>query len=299
MNWTQSLTRFKNYIKLEKSLSHHTIDSYLRDLTSLKEFSKKLEVENPAKVDVELIRSYLKSVSDKLQAKSRARQISSFNHFFNFLVLEKELENNPCDLIDSPKYARKLPDVLSPEEIDEIIEAIDYSKEQAYRNKAIFEMLYALGLRVSELVGLKLSDLFLDEGIVRVLGKGNKERLLPISSYSLRVLNDYFERERDHIDIKNGFEDFVFLNRRGKSLTRVMIFTLIKNTQSRTQIKKKVSPHTFRHSFATHLLENGADLKAIQQLLGHESITTTEVYLHMDRKKIFEMLNSFHPRRNY
>ena len=229
--------------------------------------------------------------------RTQARIISGLKGFFNYLVFEDYREDNPMDLIETPKIGRKLPDTLSEEEINNLIAAIDLSKPEGERNRAILETLYGCGLRVSELINLKLSDLYFDEDFIKVTGKGNKQRFVPISDVNKKYINIYWKEVRVHLPIKKEHEDFVFLNRRGKRLTRAMIFTIVKRLAEAIGLDKNISPHTFRHSFATHLLENGADLRAIQQMLGHESITTTEVYMHVNRKHLNKVLMDFHPRR--
>ena len=230
--------------------------------------------------------------------RSQARIISGLKGFFNYLVFEDYRDDNPMDLIESPKIGRKLPDTLSTDEINKLIAAIDLSKPEGERNRAILETLYGCGLRVSELINLKLSDLYFDEDFIKVTGKGNKQRFVPVSKVNKKYINLYRNEIRSHQKIEPGHEDFVFLNRRGKQLTRAMIFTIIKRLTEKIGLQKNISPHTFRHSFATHLLENGADLRAIQQMLGHESITTTEVYMHVDRRHLTKVLNDFHPRKS-
>jgi len=232
-----------------------------------------------------------------VNARSQSRIISGLRGFFNYLVFEDYRKNNPLDLIESPKIGRKLPDTISTEEIDLLIANVDLSKAEGERNRAILEVLYGCGLRVSELTELKISDLFFQEGFIKVTGKGNKQRFVPISDYTQKFINIYKDEVRIHQKINKEFSDTLFLNRRGNQLTRAMIFTIIKRLAEEAGIQKKISPHTFRHSFATHLLENGADLRAIQQMLGHESITTTEVYMHVDRKHLRDVMEQFHPRR--
>ncbi|MCL4160205.1 UNVERIFIED_CONTAM: hypothetical protein GTU68_042047 [Idotea baltica] len=298
MDWNILIRQFANYLKLERSLSSNSIQAYVRDVTKLKQF-----VENsnnpasPTKVTIEVIQSFLQEIGDIGQsAHSQSRILSGIKSFYNFLEIEEMIEENPTEHIDSPQLGRKLPEVLNLMEIEQLFEAIDLSTPEGGRNRAILEILYSSGLRVSELIELKINHVYADIGFLRVIGKGNKERLVPIGKSALKYLNIYLEEIRCHISIKPGFENFVFLNRRGKNLSRVMIFTIIKNLAATAGIRKKVSPHTFRHSFATHLVEGGADLRAVQEMLGHESITTTEIYTHLDRAYLKQIIEEFHPR---
>ena len=251
---------------------------------------------SPITIPEETLQQFIYSVSSQLNPRSQARIISGLKSFFNYLIFEDYRTDHPLDLIESPKIGRKLPDTLALEEIDNLIQAIDLSSNEGERNRAILETLYSCGLRVSELVTLKISDLYFEEGVIKITGKGNKQRFVPIANLAQKYILIYKERIRAHQIIKKGAEDTLFLNRRGGQLTRAMIFTIIKRLAVEIGLKKIISPHTFRHSFATHLLENGADLRSIQLLLGHESITTTEIYLHLDRKYLAEVLNNFHPR---
>lgn len=293
MEWREAISEYKSYLKLEKSLSDNTLEAYLRDLRKLEFFSDKNPIEI-GKFDVEeFLYQFAKS---ETAIRSQARLISSLKSFFGYLQLEDWRSDNPAELLETPKLGMKLPDTLSEEEIDKLVAAIDLSLAEGERNRAILETLYGCGLRVSELTELKLSDLFFEEDFIRVTGKGNKQRLIPISGYTVKFINLYKEHVRNHQVIQKGFEDYLFLNRRGKNLTRVMIFTIIKNLAERAGIHKKISPHTFRHSFATHLLKNGADLRSIQMMLGHESITTTEIYTHLDDQFIREAILKYHPR---
>jgi integrase/recombinase XerD len=297
MKWKTAIKDYEIYLKLEKGLAHNSILSYVRDLQKLISYLEEFEiVVSPVKISYEQLQQFVFHISKSLNARSQARLISGLRNFFDFLIFEDYRNENPTDLIETPKIGRKLPDTLSQVEIDTIINHIDLSKPQGERNRTIIETLYSCGLRVSELINLKLSDLFFEEGFIRVLGKGNKQRFVPIHHSTQKFILNYINLIRSHIDIQKGFEDTVFLNRRGKQLTRVMIFTIVKNATIKAGIKKKISPHTFRHSFATHLLEGGADLRAIQQMLGHESITTTEVYMHLDRKFLKEVVTKLHPR---
>tara|TARA_R110002096_G_scaffold74101_1_gene175494 strand:+ start:16338 stop:17231 length:894 start_codon:yes stop_codon:yes gene_type:complete len=296
MNWSQGIKDFKNYLKLERGLSQNTIDSYELDLEKLAHFSEE-DNWKPLNLDFDDLQQFVHAQAKMgISARSQARFISSFKSFYKFLLLEDYIDINPTELLEAPKLGRKLPDFLSKDEVDKIIAAIDMSKAEGHRNKAMFEILYGCGLRVSELTDLRLSDLFLDDNIIRVTGKGNKERLVPINDFAIKFLNIYLQEVRVHQEIQKGQEDFIFLNRRGKKLTRAMIFTLSRNLAETAGIKKKISPHTFRHSFATHLVEGGANLRAVQEMLGHESITTTEIYTHLDQQYLRETIMSFHPR---
>lgn len=291
-------TEYKQYLKLEKSLSTNSVEAYLRDLEKLQQYCSS---RRPAKKVLELelsdLQRFIHWIADLgMNARSQARIISGIKSFYKFLIIEEYLKEDPSLLLETPKIGRKLPDTLSIDEIDEIVAAIDLSKNEGQRNKAIIETLYSCGLRVSELTELKISNLYFEEGFLKVIGKGNKERLVPIGQKAIREINSYMDHYRNHLNIVSGFEDHLFLNRRGKSLTRVMIFTIIKDLCAIAGIKKNISPHTFRHSFATHLLEGGADLRAIQEMLGHESITTTEIYTHLDRDFLRTVILDHHPR---
>ncbi len=298
MNWQKTLTDYTIYLKLERGLSENSVISYSLDVEKLIRWIDEFEVKHsPVNINRETLQQYIYYSAKNLSARSQARMISGLKGFFEYLIFEDYRKDNPTDLIESPKIGRKLPDTLSEDEIDRIISSIDLSTPQGERNRAILETLYACGLRVSELVSLKLSDLYFKEGYILVTGKGNKQRFVPIASSTQKFINIYKDEIRIHEKPQPGFSDILFLNRRGKSLTRAMIFTIVRNQTRDAGIKKKISPHTFRHSFATHLLENGADLRAIQQMLGHESITTTEIYMHVDRSHLAEMVNRFHPRK--
>ncbi|WP_068596388.1 site-specific tyrosine recombinase XerD [Vaginella massiliensis] len=290
--WEELLAEYAVYLKLEKRMSPNTIENYLRDIQKLADFSPFM----PSEHSYESLAEYLHFIAQNYSVRSQARFLSGLKSFFNFLQYQEVREDNPTELLESPKIGTKLPDVLSENEIDKLIEVIDLSKPEGERNRAIIEMLYGCGLRVSELVNLKLSDLFFDDGFIQVLGKGNKERLVPISDYTVKYIELYKDFVRVQQPIQKGFEDFLFLNRRGKPLTRVMIFTIIKELSIIAGIKKNISPHTFRHSFATHLLKNGADLRAIQQMLGHENIVTTEIYTHIDQDHLRHAILNHHPR---
>lgn len=298
MNWDTLIRQFANYLRLERSLSENSIQAYVRDVAKLKQFVdiSNLDV-SPQRVTTEIIQDYLKYLGSlEMSAYSQSRMLSGIKSFYAFLEYEEMITENPVALIDSPKVGRKLPDVLNIFEIEKILDAIDMSTPEGGRNRAMLEMLYSSGLRVSELINLKMNQVYFDIGFLRVLGKGNKERLVPIGKSAIKYLKIYLEEIRCHVNISPGFENFVFLNRRGKGLTRVMIFTIIKNLVTIAGIKKQVSPHTFRHSFATHLVEGGADLRAVQEMLGHESITTTEIYTHLDREYLKQIIEEYHPR---
>ena len=296
MSWKQSIKEFKSYLRIERSLSDNTIDSYLRDIQKLANFSEEKDLSELQITKTEVKEFIAKINKEGISARSQSRIISGIKAFYKYLILEDYLKVNPTELIESPKIGMKLPDTLSIEEIDSLISAIDLSHPQGERNRAILEVLYSCGLRVSELTNLKLSNIRFKEGYVKVVGKGNKERFAPIGSSAIKFLNIYLNEIRNQQDIKKGSEDIVFLNRRGNKLTRVMIFTIIKQLAEKIGMKKKISPHTFRHSFATHLIEGGADLRAVQEMLGHESITTTEIYTHLDREYLREAIIQFHPR---
>ena len=299
MNWEQAIAEYINYLKLERGSSKATISSYTYDLNRLKEALISNGVDRPTLTQLENLRASMGSLSSELSARSLARLVSSMKGFFSYLAAEKYLDLNPSEQIEAPKLSRKIPVFLTEDEVQEFLSAIDLSHPQGSRNLAIFELLYACGLRVSEILQLRLSDLFLSEGFIRVIGKGQKTRLVPIGPYSIKRLEGYLENRVSEYQPQPLYEDILFLNRRGKSLTRAMIFTLTKQIVEKTNIKKEISPHTFRHCFATHLLENGADLRAIQLMLGHESITTTEIYLHSSVEKLRDTIEKLHPRSNF
>jgi len=297
MDWKNTINSFKQYLQLERSLASNSVLAYIMDVEKLFSFSLTQEITNPIKLETKHIQLFLVWLNDLgVSSTSQARILSGVKAFFTYLAIEGEIKQNPAELIEAPRLSRKLPDFLHVNEIEEIINAIDLSQQEGLRNKAIIETLYGCGLRVSELTNLKMSDLFFKIDFIKVVGKGNRERLIPIGSAAIKMIKLYIHEVRMHQPIKAGFEDFVFLNRRGRALTRVMIFLIIKDLVSKTTIKKKVSPHTFRHSFATHLIEGGADLRAIQEMLGHESITTTEIYTHLDKAYLQSVITSFHPR---
>ena len=298
MNWTQALQDYQHYLRIERGLSKNSIQNYGRDVAKLRGFleANKLN-EHPLNINKETVQHFLHHVAKTVNPRSQARIISGLKSFFNYLVFEDYRGDNPMDLVESPKIGRKLPDTLSTLEINELIRAIDLSKPEGERNRAMLETLYGCGLRVSELIGLKISDLFFDEDFIKVTGKGDKQRFVPINTINKKYISIYKDQIRVHQTIQKGFEDILFLNRRGAMLTRAMAFTIVRQLAEKIGLQKTISPHTFRHSFATHLLENGADLRAIQQMLGHESITTTEVYMHVDRTHLAEVVNKYHPRK--
>ena len=298
MTWTHALTDYQHYLRIERGLSDNSVFNYSLDVQKLVRHLETKDIPaDPLNISEEDIQHFIYEIAKEMNASSQSRIISGLRSFFNFLVFEDYRAINPLDLIESPKIGRNLPDTLSTGEIDQLIAAIDLGKPEGERNRAILETLYGCGLRVSELTKLKLSDLFFEEGFIMVLGKGNKQRFVPIAKETQKFINIYRKEVRVHINIKKGHEDILFLNRRGASLTRAMIFTIIRQLAEKAGIQKTISPHTFRHSFATHLLEHGADLRAIQQMLGHESITTTEIYMHLDRSHLREVMEKYHPRR--
>ncbi|MGB1021138.1 MAG: site-specific tyrosine recombinase XerD [Flavobacteriaceae bacterium] len=298
MNWKEAIVAYKSYLKIERGMANHTLENYELDVEALRAFLTKNDMDaSPLSIDSETLKQFLYEEAKRKKATSQARRLSGLKSFFNYLVFESFRENNPTDLLEAPKLGRKLPDVLTIGEIENLLNQIDLSHPQGHRNRAIIETLYGSGLRVSELVEMTLSNLFFKENIIRVFGKGGKHRLVPLGAYAKKYLKIYIEEFRVHQNIDPQSEDIVFLNRNGKGLSRMMIFTIIKNLLPAAQIKKKVSPHSFRHSFATHLLENGADLRTIQTLLGHESITTTEIYTHLDTQHLKSTLEKYHPRQ--
>lgn len=298
MNWAQALQDYRHYLKIERGLSANSIVNYTLDVEKLRRFLETKQLtETPINIDQPTLQQFVYELARTVNPRSQARIISGLKGFFGYLIFEDYRQDNPMDLIESPKIGRKLPDTLSEAEINQLIGAIDLGSEAGERNRAMLETLYGCGLRVSELIGLKLSDLYFDEDFIKVTGKGDKQRFVPISPVNKKYINIYSKEVRVHQKIQKGFEDIVFLNRRGRQLSRAMVFTMIKQLAEKIGLQKSVGPHTFRHSFATHLLENGADLRAIQQMLGHESITTTEVYMHIDRKHLAEVMNRFHPRK--
>ncbi|MGV3630286.1 MAG: site-specific tyrosine recombinase XerD [Bacteroidota bacterium] len=294
--WDRYIKQFISYLKIEKGLSGNSIEAYERDVLKLKDFAESNKSE-PVQIRLDDLQQFIAQLHDLgLAARSQARIISGIKQFFLFLVLENEMEDDPCELLEMPKLGRKLPEVLDLEEIESLLNAVDLSKAEGPRNRAILETLYSCGLRVSELVNLKFADLYFDQGFIRVLGKGNKQRLVPVSPQVEMEIGQYINATRNHLNVKPGQEAFVFLNRRGSKLTRNMIFIIIQQLANETGLKKTISPHTFRHSFATHLIEGGANLRAIQEMLGHESITTTEIYTHLDQRFLREAILTYHPR---
>ncbi|HEU4790931.1 MAG TPA: site-specific tyrosine recombinase [Flavobacterium sp.] len=298
MNWESYLKSYQSYLKIERGLSKNTIDNYSFDIERLCLFLSQNSIQiSPIAINEETVQQFIYAISKEVNPRSQARIISGLKSFFSYLIFEDFRNDNPLELIESPKTGRKLPDTLAVEEIDAIISAIDLSSNEGERNRALLETLYGCGLRVSELVALKISDLFFEEGFIKITGKGNKQRFVPVGDLTQKYIGIYRNEVRVHLGIQKGFEDTLFLNRRGQQLTRAMIFTIIKDLTVKINLNKKISPHTFRHSFATHLLENGADLRSIQLMLGHESITTTEIYVHLDRKFLTEVMNAYHPRK--
>ena len=297
MNWQKALDNFRMYLKIERGLSQNSIENYSLDIKSFKDFlcDQKID-ETPLNCKQETVKKYIYETARVLSGHTQARRISGLRSFFDYLIFEKYRSTNPTDLVETPKLGKKLPDVLSISEIELIIKNLDLSHPQGHRNRAIIETLYGSGLRVSEIVNLNLSNLFFKESLIQVTGKGNKQRLVPMGSVSKKYLEIYIKQVRNFQKIDNKDQDLVFLNRNGKQLTRQMIFTLVQTLASKAKIDKKIGPHTFRHSFATHLLENGADLRTIQILLGHESITTTEIYTHLDTQHLKQIIRKFHPR---
>lgn len=303
MNWDSYIKSFQGYLRIERGLSQNTISNYTFDLERLCGFLLQYNIaENPITIKEETIQEFLYEVAKELNPRSQSRIISGLKSFFNYLLFEEYRHDNPMELIETPKTGRKLPDTLSVADIDRIIGAIDLTKREGSfnigeRNRAMLETLYGCGLRVSELITLKISDLYFEEGFIRITGKGNKQRFVPIGATTQNYILLYKNWVRNQLFVQKGFEDTLFLNRRGKGLTRAMVFTIIKDLAQKIELNKTISPHTFRHSFATHLLENGADLRSIQLMLGHESITTTEVYVHLDRSFLAQVVEKFHPRK--
>lgn len=298
MKWQNALKDYQLHLKIERGLSKNSIENYSLDIKKLINYLENNKINlSPIEISSEVIQQFIYELAKSTNARTQARTISGLRSFFTYLIFEDYRADNPLELIESPKVGMKLPDTLSEDEIDAIINAVDLSKPEGERNRAILETLYGCGLRVSELINLKLSDLFFDEGFIKVTGKGDKQRFVPIVETTQKFINIYKEQIRPHIDIKKGHEDILFLNRRGKQLTRAMIFTIIKQLAESIGLKKNISPHTFRHSFATHLLQNNADLRSIQLMLGHESITTTEIYVHLDKSHLTKVVQQYHPRK--
>lgn len=298
MNWESEINGFKNYLKVEKGLSDNSIHAYITDLYKLVQF---LEEKNynvgPESVKLEHLKEMIEWVNNRgISPRTQARIISGIKSFYKYLLIEEKVEKDPTALLETPKVGRKLPEILSVEEIDTIINAVDTKKPEGQRNKAILETLYSCGLRVSELIELKISNLFFESGFIKIEGKGSKERLVPISTKAIKEINLYLSEYRRNLRIHPDHEDILFLNRRGKKLSRVMIFTIIKNITQKLGMDKNISPHTFRHSFATHLIDGGANLRAVQEMLGHESIITTEIYTHLDKEYLKNTIIQYHPR---
>ncbi len=293
-NWDIAIAEYKTYLRIERALSRNTIESYCSDIEKLAEYvGREIPVSS---VTLQQLQGFIQSlVENKISKRSQSRIISSLRSFFNFQTLEQKISENPCEKLSSPKIGRYIPQVLSVEEVARIIDSVDLSKPEGHRNKAILELLYSCGLRVSELVEMRISDLFMDEGFIRVIGKGDKQRLVPLGDYAKRAIELYLSAPRY---CKRGNEDILFLNRRGDKLSRVMVFLIVKTQAELTGITKEISPHTFRHTFATHLVENGADLRTVQQMLGHESILTTEIYTHINAAKWQDGIIKYHPRGN-
>ncbi|MCA6380761.1 MAG: site-specific tyrosine recombinase XerD [Cytophagales bacterium] len=298
MNWQSYIKQFKDYLKLERSLSDNSIQAYVRDVEKLDQFVQlKYPTLSPLSISSKHLQVFIQFVSELgMSAYSQARILSGVKAFYKYLLFEELITKDPTSLLEGPKIGRKLPDTLEYLEIEKLLTAIDLSTPEGARNRTMIEVLYSSGLRVSELVELKISNVLTDVGFVRVIGKGNKERLVPIGKEALKYLKMYIDEVRVHIPVKKGFESHVFLNRRGSKISRVFVFTVVKALAARIGLKKSISPHTFRHSFATHLIEGGADLRAVQEMLGHESITTTEIYTHLDRDYLRQVIQEFHPR---
>ena len=296
MNWNAAIRNFKNYQKLERGLAENSILAYERDLKKLQVWAEEKDIA-PLKISFEDLLNFIHEIcSEDMAARSQSRLISAIKTFYKFLVYEDLLQENPSKLLETPKLGRKLPDVLNEGEIENLINAIDLSLEGGERNRAIIETLYGCGLRVSELTHLRISDLFFEQELIRVIGKGNKERIVPINKMAIKRINIYRNEVRNFITIKKGNEDYLFLNRRGSKLSREFIFMFVKELAEKAQLRKKISPHSFRHSFASHLVNNGADIRIVQELLGHASIITTEIYTHLDNQKLVDAIHKFHPR---
>lgn len=298
MTWDNAIESYKTYLILEKSLSSNSVEAYLNDINKLAKYcAEKHQVKTPDEVTYDILKDYLIYVSEVgVTNRTQARCISSIRSFFKFLVFDGKLDNNPTRLLEAPKIGRKLPNILTVDEIDAMLGAVEMYKPEGQRNKAIIEMLYSCGLRVSELIAIKLSNVNFRTSIVKIEGKGNKERIIPLSKNAKIEIKQYLKVYRDYLDIEKGYEDVLFLNKRGTALSRVMVFNIIKHLATRAGVKKNVSPHTFRHSFASHLVSGGADLRAVQDMLGHESILTTEIYTHLDDHYLKDTITKFHPR---
>ena len=300
MKWSNALKDFKYFMKIERGLSENTVQNYCFDVKKLINYLEENEITVTAtKINKYTIQEFLYHISKFKNSRTQSRIISGLRSFFDYLIFENYRKDNPLEQIETPKIGRKLPDTLSIEEIDKIINSIEPKNNLDHRNKTIIEILYSCGLRVSELINLRLSDLFFKEDFIKVTGKGNKQRFVPIGKNTQKIVSTYIDSQRSLNKISPVYSDIIFLNRYGRKLTRAMIFTVVKKTAEKAQIKKNISPHTFRHSFATHLLENGADLRSIQMMMGHQSITTTEIYMHLDKKHLRAVINQFHPRKVY
>ena len=297
MNWKKAIADYRMYLKIERGLSESSIESYTLDVLGFEKFLIDENItKNPIDCDLSSVQTFIYETAKLLSPNTQARRLSGLRSFFDYMIFESYRVSNPTDLIEAPKLGRKLPDVLGLNEVDLLLEQIDLGHPQGFRNRAMLEMLYGSGIRVSELVNLSLSNLFFQENLIRVTGKGNKQRLVPMGKFTKKFILFYINNSRTQQKIDSVYQDIVFLNRNGKILTRQMIFTIIKQLALKADIKKKIGPHTFRHSFATHLLENGADIRTIQILMGHENITTTEVYTHLDTQHLRSVIERFHPR---
>jgi len=298
MKWEDSKKGYENYLKLEKSLSQNSVAAYINDINKLVDFLETSQKRvTPERVKLQHLKSFVEWLNERgVSPRTQARTISGIKSFYKYLLIEGKISSDPTALLESPKIGRKLPDILSMEEIDTLIDAIDLEKPEGQRNKAMLETLYSCGLRVSELVNLKITNLFFDQGFIKIEGKADKERLVPVSNRAIEEINKYMSGYRKKLKIHKESENILFLNRRGKKLSRVMVFTIIKNLSQKINLDKKISPHTFRHSFATHLINGGADLRAVQEMLGHESILTTEIYTHIDRDYLKDTIHQYHPR---
>ena len=297
MNWKKAIADYRMYLKIERGLSESSIESYTLDVLGFEQFLIDENItKNPIDCDLSSVQTFIYETAKSLSPNTQARRLSGLRSFFDYMIFESYRVSNPTDLIEAPKLGRKLPDVLGLNEVDLLLEQIDLGHPQGYRNRAMLEMLYGSGIRVSELINLSLSNLFFEENLIRVTGKGNKQRLVPMGKFTKKFILFYISDSRTLQKIDSVYQDIVFLNRNGKILTRQMIYTIIKQLALKANIKKKIGPHTFRHSFATHLLENGADLRTIQILMGHENITTTEVYTHLDTQHLRSVIERFHPR---
>jgi integrase/recombinase XerD len=298
LDWPSTINGFRSYLKLEKFLSTNSIQAYLQDMDKLQQFAVSLQPERkPETITSQDLKAFIQWVNELgMTSASQARILSGIKAFYKFMLMENLLSHDPSELIEGPRLTRKLPDTLSIVDIDALISAIDLTKPDGMRNKTMLEVLYSCGLRVTELTTLKISNLYLEDDFIKILGKGNKERLVPVGEQAKKLIKIYLQEVRVHLDIKKGQEDYVFLSKRGALLSRVMVFMIIKDLALKIGLKKSISPHTFRHSFATHLIEGGADLRAVQEMLGHESITTTEIYTHLDREYLKETIIHYHPR---